>query len=147
MLRLGLNVASTQVVLSEGHNGPDAAGKVIEAFGEFVISGNYAVGIFVFIILIIINLVVVTAVLRVSEVSARFTLDAMPGKQMAIVRSGLPAFCRMRKPRPAGRKCQGSGFLWRDGWCLEIRQGRCGCLYPHSCHQYCRRVDHWSDPA
>ena len=85
VLRLGLNVASTRVVLSEGHNGPDAAGKVIEAFGEFVISGNYAVGIFVFIILIIINLVVVTrGAGRVSEVSARFTLDAMPGKQMAI---------------------------------------------------------------
>ena len=85
MLRLGLNVASTRVVLSEGHTGPDAAGKVIEAFGEFVISGNYAVGIFVFVILIIINLVVVTrGAGRVSEVSARFTLDAMPGKQMAI---------------------------------------------------------------
>ena len=85
VLRLGLNVASTRIVLSEGHTGPDAAGKVIEAFGEFVISGNYAVGIFVFIILIIINLVVVTkGAGRVSEVSARFTLDAMPGKQMAI---------------------------------------------------------------
>lgn len=85
VLRLGLNVASTRIVLSEGHNGPDAAGKVIEAFGEFVISGNYAVGIFVFVILIIINLLVVTkGAGRVSEVSARFTLDAMPGKQMAI---------------------------------------------------------------
>ena len=85
ILRLGQNVASTCIVLSEGHNGADAAGKVIEAFGEFVISGNYAVGIFVFIILIIINLVVVTkGAGRVSEVSARFTLDAMPGKQMAI---------------------------------------------------------------
>jgi flagellar biosynthesis protein FlhA len=85
ILRLGLNVASTRIVLSEGHNGPDAAGKVIEAFGEFVISGNYAVGLFVFLILIIINLVVVTkGAGRVSEVSARFTLDAMPGKQMAI---------------------------------------------------------------
>ena len=85
VLRLGLNVASTRIVLSEGHNGPDAAGKVIEAFGEFVISGNYAVGLFVFLILIIINLVVVTkGAGRVSEVSARFTLDAMPGKQMAI---------------------------------------------------------------
>ena len=73
ILRLGLNVASTRIVLSEGHNGADAAGKVIEAFGEFVISGNYAVGIFVFIILIIINLVVVTkGAGRVSEVSARF---------------------------------------------------------------------------
>ena len=85
ILRLGLNVASTRVVLSEGHTGPDAAGQVIEAFGEFVISGNYAVGIFVFIILIIINLIVITkGAGRVSEVSARFTLDAMPGKQMAI---------------------------------------------------------------
>jgi flagellar biosynthesis protein FlhA len=85
VLRLGLNVASTRVVLSEGHTGTDAAGNVIEAFGEFVISGNYAVGLFVFIILIIINLVVITrGAGRVSEVSARFTLDAMPGKQMAI---------------------------------------------------------------
>ena len=85
VLRLGLNVASTRVVLSRGHEGTDAAGQVIEAFGEFVISGNFAVGIFVFIILIIINLVVITrGAGRVSEVSARFTLDAMPGKQMAI---------------------------------------------------------------
>ena len=85
ILRLGLNVASTRIVLSEGHTGPDAAGKVIEAFGEFVIAGNYVVGIFVFAILIIINLVVITkGAGRVSEVSARFTLDAMSGKQMAI---------------------------------------------------------------
>ena len=85
ILRLGLNVASTRIVLSEGHTGPEAAGKVIEAFGEFVIAGNYVVGIFVFAILIIINLVVITkGAGRVSEVSARFTLDAMPGKQMAI---------------------------------------------------------------
>ena len=85
LLRLGLNVASTRVVLLEGHNGGDAAGKVIEAFGAFVIGGNYAVGLVVFSILIIINFVVVTkGAGRVSEVSARFTLDAMPGKQMAI---------------------------------------------------------------
>ncbi|NDA08207.1 MAG: flagellar biosynthesis protein FlhA [Alphaproteobacteria bacterium] len=85
VLRLWLNVASTRVVLTEGHNGSNAAGEVIEAFGEFVIAGNYAVGIFVFIILIIINLLVITkGAGRVSEVSARFTLDAMPGKQMAI---------------------------------------------------------------
>ncbi len=85
ILRLGLNVASTRIVLSAGHTGPDAAGKVIESFGEFVIAGNYVVGIFVFAILIIINLVVITkGAGRVSEVSARFTLDAMPGKQMAI---------------------------------------------------------------
>lgn len=85
VLRLALNVASTRVVLSQGHEGPDAAGKVIKAFGEFVVAGNYTVGIFVFVILVIINLVVITkGAGRVSEVSARFTLDAMPGKQMAI---------------------------------------------------------------
>ena len=85
ILRLGLNVASTRIVLSQGHTGTDAAGKVIEAFGAFVVAGNYVVGIFVFIILVIINLLVITkGAGRVSEVSARFTLDAMPGKQMAI---------------------------------------------------------------
>ena len=85
ILRLGLNVASTRVVLSQGHTGTDAAGKVIDAFGAFVVAGNYAVGIFVFIILVIINLLVITkGAGRVSEVSARFTLDAMPGKQIAI---------------------------------------------------------------
>jgi flagellar biosynthesis protein FlhA len=85
LLRLALNVASTRVVLVHGHEGPEAAGKVIEAFGAFLIGGNYAVGLFVFLILVIINLVVVTkGAGRVSEVSARFTLDALPGKQMAI---------------------------------------------------------------
>lgn len=85
LLRLALNVASTRVVLLEGHNGGDAAGKVIEAFGSVVIGGNYAVGLVVFIILIIINFAVVTkGAGRIAEVSARFTLDAMPGKQMAI---------------------------------------------------------------
>ncbi|MFM7569951.1 MAG: FHIPEP family type III secretion protein, partial [Betaproteobacteria bacterium] len=85
MLRLALNVASTRVVLVEGHNGHDAAGKVIQAFGEFVIGGNYVVGFIIFVILMIVNFVVVTkGAGRVSEVIARFTLDAMPGKQMAI---------------------------------------------------------------
>ena len=85
VLRLGLNVASTRIVLSEGHNGAGAAGQVIQAFGEFIVAGNYTVGLFVFAILVIINLVVITkGAGRVSEVSARFTLDAMPGKQMAI---------------------------------------------------------------
>ena len=85
VLRLALNVASTRIVLADGHTGTDAAGQVIEAFGAFVIAGNFAVGIFVFAILVIINLVVITkGAGRVSEVSARFTLDAMPGKQMAI---------------------------------------------------------------
>ncbi len=85
LLRLGLNVASTRVVLINGHEGGDAAGKVIEAFGHVVIGGNYTVGVVVFVILMIINFVVVTkGAGRISEVSARFTLDAMPGKQMAI---------------------------------------------------------------
>ena len=81
LLRLALNVASTRIVLLEGHTGTDAAGKVIEAFGEFVIGGNYAVGLVVFAILVIINFFVVTkGAGRVSEVSALFTLDAMPGR-------------------------------------------------------------------
>ena len=85
LLRLSLNVASTRVVLMEGHTGPDAAGKVIEAFGNFLVGGNYTVGLVVFIILVVINFVVITkGAGRIAEVSARFTLDAMPGKQMAI---------------------------------------------------------------
>ncbi|MES2369982.1 MAG: flagellar biosynthesis protein FlhA [Pseudomonadota bacterium] len=85
LLRLSLNVASTRVVLLHGHTGPDAAGKVIEAFGHFLVGGNYAVGIIVFVILVVINFIVITkGAGRIAEVSARFTLDAMPGKQMAI---------------------------------------------------------------
>ena len=85
LLRLSLNVASTRVILLEGHTGGDAAGKVIEAFGHFLVGGNYAVGLVVFIILVLINFVVITkGAGRIAEVSARFTLDAMPGKQMAI---------------------------------------------------------------
>ena len=85
LLRLSLNVASTRIVLLEGHGSADAAGKVIEAFGHFLVGGNYAVGLVVFIILVLINFVVITkGAGRIAEVSARFTLDAMPGKQMAI---------------------------------------------------------------
>ncbi|WP_460563612.1 flagellar biosynthesis protein FlhA [Hydrogenophaga aquatica] len=85
LLRLALNVASTRVVLMEGHAGPGAAGAVIEAFGTFLIGGNFAVGLIVFLILVVINFVVITkGAERIAEVGARFTLDAMPGKQMAI---------------------------------------------------------------
>ena len=85
LLRLSLNVASTRVVLLEGHTGTGAAGKVIESFGHFLIGGNFAVGLIVFAILVVINFVVVTkGAERIAEVGARFTLDAMPGKQMAI---------------------------------------------------------------
>jgi len=103
LLRLSLNVASTRVVLIAGHTGADAAGKVIEAFGHFVVGGNYAVGIVVFIILVIINFVVITkGAGRIAEVSARFTLDAMPGKQMAIdadLNSGMIGETEARKRR------------------------------------------------
>lgn len=85
LLRLSLNVASTRVVLLKGHTGPDAAGKVIEAFGHFLVGGNFAVGIILFVILTIINFIVITkGAGRIAEVGARFALDAMPGKQMAI---------------------------------------------------------------
>jgi flagellar biosynthesis protein FlhA len=85
LLRLGLNVASTRIVLMNGHTGAHAAGHVIAAFGQFVVGGNYAVGLVVFVVLVIINFVVITkGAGRISEVSARFTLDAMPGRQMAI---------------------------------------------------------------
>ncbi|MFN6997890.1 MAG: FHIPEP family type III secretion protein, partial [Aquincola tertiaricarbonis] len=85
LMRLALNVASTRVVLLNGHQGHDAAGQVIASFGQFVVGGSYAVGIIVFAILTIINFIVITkGATRVSEVAARFTLDALPGKQMAI---------------------------------------------------------------
>ena len=103
LLRLSLNVASTRVVLLQGHTGPDAAGKVIEAFGHFLVGGNYAVGIIVFIILTLINFIVITkGAGRIAEVSARFTLDAMPGKQMAIdadLNAGLIGEDEARKRR------------------------------------------------
>jgi len=103
LLRLSLNVASTRVVLIKGHEGPDAAGKVIEAFGHFLVGGNLAVGIVVFAILMVINFVVITkGAGRIAEVSARFTLDAMPGKQMAIdadLNAGLIAEDEARKRR------------------------------------------------
>jgi flagellar biosynthesis protein FlhA len=103
LLRLSLNVASTRIVLLEGHTGPDAAGKVIESFGHFLVGGNYAVGIVVFAILVIINFVVITkGAGRIAEVGARFTLDAMPGKQMAIdadLNAGLIAEDVARKRR------------------------------------------------
>ncbi|MEW5943529.1 MAG: flagellar biosynthesis protein FlhA [Pseudomonadota bacterium] len=103
LLRLSLNVASTRIVLLEGHTGPDAAGKVIEAFGHFLVGGNYTVGLVVFIILVVINFTVITkGAGRIAEVSARFTLDAMPGKQMAIdadLNAGLIGEDEARKRR------------------------------------------------
>ena len=103
LLRLSLNVASTRVVLLQGNGGPDAAGKVIEAFGHFLVGGNFTVGLVVFVILVVINFVVITkGAGRIAEVSARFTLDAMPGKQMAIdadLNAGLIGEAEARKRR------------------------------------------------
>ena len=85
MLRLSLNLASTRLILSNGHEGPDAAGQVIQAFGNFIMGGNFVIGMIVFIILVIVNFIVITKGSgRIAEVSARFSLDAMPGKQMAV---------------------------------------------------------------
>ena len=103
LLRLSLNVASTRIVLLEGHTGPAAAGKVIESFGHFLVGDNYAVGLVVFVIMVVINFVVITkGAGRIAEVGARFTLDAMPGKQMAIdadLNAGLIAEYVARKRR------------------------------------------------
>jgi flagellar biosynthesis protein FlhA len=105
LLRLSLNVASTRVVLMHGHTGPGAAGKVIEAFGQFLVGGNFAVGLVVFAILVVINFVVITkGAGRIAEVGARFTLDAMPGKQMAIdadLNAGLIGDLRAAPRSPA----------------------------------------------
>jgi flagellar biosynthesis protein FlhA len=116
MLRLSLNVASTRVVLTEGHTGGDAAGKVIEAFGHFLIGGNYTVGIVVFIILTIINFTVVTkGAGRIAEVGARFALDAMPGKQMAIdadLNAGLIGEPKRASAVPKWRRKPSSTAPW-----------------------------------
>lgn len=124
VFRLALNIASTRVILMNGHNGTDAAGSVIQAFGDFVAGGNYAVGLVVFAILIIINFVVITkGAGRVSEVTARFTLDAMPGKQMAIdadLNAGLiePEEARQRRDQ-IGREADFYGAM--DGASKFVR--------------------------
>ena len=144
MLRLGLNVASTRVVLLEGHQGGDSAGKVIAAFGEFVIGGNYVVGFIVFSILMIINFIVITkGAGRVSEVIARFTLDALPGKQMAIdadLNAGVidQETAKLRRAQVA----QESDFFVH-GRRVEIRTGRRYCRFAYSDHQSGWRPDDW----
>jgi len=126
LMRLALNVASTRVVLLNGHTGTDSAGRVIEAFGDFVVGGSYAVGLVLFTILVVINFVVVTkGATRVSEVTARFTLDAMPGKQMAID-ADLNA-----------------GLISQD----EALERRDGSGHPHLVYQYLGWLCYWHTPA
>ena len=139
LLRLALNVASTRIVLLDGHEGGDAAGKVIEAFGSFVIGGNFAVGLVVFAILVIINFVVVTkGAGRVAEVGARFTLDAMPGKQMAIdadLNSGLIDQDQARERR-AEVAAEADFYGSMDGASKICQRGRCCRHYYFICEYY-----------
>jgi Flagellar biosynthesis pathway, component FlhA len=113
LFRLGLNVASTRLILAEGHNGPDAAGAVIQAFGGFVMQGNFVIGVIVFVILVLVNFMVISrGSTRIAEVAARFTLDSMPGKQLAIdsdLSSGLINEDEARRRRKELE--QESGFL------------------------------------
>lgn len=118
LLRLALNIASTRIILMEGHTGAAAAGRVVEAFGHFLVGGNFAIGIVVFAILIIINFMVITkGAGRIAEVGARFVLDGMPGKQMAIdadLNAGLSAKRGQTSPQ---RSDPGVRLLRLDGWC------------------------------
>ena len=144
LLRLGLNVASTRIVLINGHTGAHAAGHVIAAFGQFVVGGNYAVGMVVFIVLVIINFVVITkGAGRISEVSARFTLDAMPGRQMAIdadLNAGIITQAEADRAPPGGAR--GGRFLRRDGRRQQVRARRCHRRHPDRVHQPVRRHHH-----
>ena len=144
MLRLALNLASTRLILSHGHEGTAAAGHVIEAFGNFVMSGNFVIGIIVFTILVIVNFVVITKGSgRIAEVAARFHLDAMPGKQMAIdadLSAGL--IDETRSPPPAQDAGRRKRILRRHGRRLEIRARRRDRGPARRLHQRHRRHDH-----
>ena len=144
LLRLSLNVASTRVVLLEGHTGPGAAGKVIESFGHFLIGGNFAVGLIVFAILVVINFVVVTkGAERIAEVGARFTLDAMPGKQMAIdadLNAGLIDEKEAKRRRAeVGDEAEFFGSM--DG-ASQVRARRRDGRPADPVHQHHRRLHH-----
>ena len=144
MLRLALNLASTRLILSHGNEGTAAAGHVIQAFGNFVMSGNFVIGVIVFTILVVVNFVVITKGSgRIAEVAARFSLDSMPGKQMAIdadLSAGLidEGKARQRRARSRGRK----QFLRRHGRRLEIRARRRHRRPHHHLHQHHRRHRH-----
>ncbi len=147
MLRLALNLASTRLILAHGHNGTDAAGHVIEAFGNFVMRGNFVIGVIVFAILVIVNFIVITKGSgRIAEVAARFTLDAMPGKQMAIdadLSAGLidEATATQAPRRPRGRK----RLLRQHGRRQQVRARRRHRRPAHHLHQHHRRHDHRHD--
>ena len=149
MLRLALNLASTRLILANGHEGTGAAGHVIEAFGNFVMGGNFVIGVVVFAILLIVNFVVITKGSgRIAEVAARFTLDAMPGKQMAIdadLSAGLIDEARREGAAqgPGGRIL----VLRRHGRRLEVRARRRHRRPADHLHQHRRRHHHRRRPA
>ena len=149
MLRLALNLASTRLILARGHEGTAAAGHVIEAFGNFVMSGNFVIGIIVFTILVIVNFVVITKGSgRIAEVAARFHLDAMPGKQMAIdadLSAGLIDEDEARRRRKTLE--DESRLLRRHGRRLQIRARRRHRRPAGGIHQHHRRHDHRHRPA
>ena len=131
LFRLSLNVASTRLILLHGNEGADAAGEVIEAFGNFVVGGNYVVGLIIFLILVIINFVVITkGAGRIAEVAARFTLDAMPGKQMAIdadLNAGLinENEARQRRSRSSRRPTSTARWTAPASSCAATRSPAC----------------------
>ena len=149
MLRLALNLASTRLILAHGHEGTGAAGHVIEAFGNFVMSGNFVIGIIVFTILVIVNFVVITKGSgRIAEVAARFHLDAMPGKQMAIDADLSAGLINEHDARSAPQGPRGRNrLLRRHGRRLEIRARRRHRRPAGRVHQRHRRHHHRHRPA
>jgi hypothetical protein len=144
LFRLSLNICSTRLILLHGHEGTGAAGRVIMAFGGFVVGGNFVVGFIVFLILVLINFLVITkGAGRIAEVAARFTLDAMPGKQMSHRRRPERRHDRRaRGPDPAGADGPGSRILRGHGRGQQIRQGRRHRGHRHHPDQYRRRPRH-----
>ena len=138
LFRLALNISSSRLILIQGNSGTRAAGQVIEAFGNFVVGGNYIIGVVIFLVLIAIQYVVINhGAVRISEVTARFTLDAMPGKQMSIdadLNAGLIDESEARLAAQATRR--GGGILRRDGRRFALHAARCDCEHHHHRHQH-----------
>ena len=149
LFRLALNVASTRLILLHGSEGEDAAGRVIESFGQFVVGGNYFVGIVVFLVLIAIQFIVINhGAVRISEVTARFTLDAMPGKQMSIDADLNAGLIDETEARAAPRAdLEGSGVLRRDGRSHPVHEPRCDRQHPHPDDQHHRRLPDRRSPV
>ncbi len=149
MLRLSLNLASTRLILAHGHEGTGAAGHVIEAFGNFVMAGNFVIGIIVFTILVIVNFIVITKGSgRIAEVAARFNLDAMPGKQMAIDADLSAGLIDEKEARRRRKQLEDeSAFYRRHGRRFEIRARRRHRRPPGGLHQHHRRHDHRHRPT